>query len=235
MLRRNVIIFTLLTALFTTPCMAGNEWRFIREKDGVQVSTRSMEGFAVKEFRGETTIHAPVEVAYEVLNDSEHFPEWFGDCGYQETTCRIDNNSKVIHHIVNVPVLKDRNVVAKVEFQTDFDTGILKTLISALPDERVPGDCPRESCIPASTDFVRITTLTCTFDIERIDNGSSRVVYTVLVDPGGHIPAWIANYFAESNPVVTLSRFKEMLKQPAYWELASLHQHKQLKAPEGNL
>ena len=40
-----------------------------------------------------------------------------------------------------------------------------------------------------------------------------RIEYTIQVDPGGSIPAWVLNLFSTKGPFETFSKLKEMLRQ----------------------
>ncbi len=204
----------------TGPATAENQWEKVGEDNGVTVYTRPVEGFGVKQFKGITDIEAPLAVLYEILKDSEGFSEWFGDCLKQETTAHIDACAKYFHHIVKVPVLKDRNLVGKVTFELDPRGRSLKARITALTRDMIPESFQAAAWIPESSDFVRITDLYCNIEVSSRGPSTSTVVYEVLVDPAGWIPAWVANYFAVKNPETTLANLKKMVKRQKYWERA---------------
>jgi len=221
MKRLPVLCFFILLFFLIDISASENQWEKVEEDNDITVFTRSVEGFGVKQFKGVTFIDAPMEVLYEVLKDSEGFKEWFGDCLRQETTVHIDGYSKYFLHIVKVPVLKDRNLVGKVVFDIDQTNGILKAQITAQKKEMIPEEFQQSAWVPESSKFVRITDLYCNINVYQESTLKSKVVYEVLVDPAGWIPAWVANYFAVKNPETTLTNLKQMTKKQKYWESAN--------------
>ncbi len=216
------VLFFIVMMFVVSPglSLADNQWKMVKDKNDIQVFTRSVEGFSVKQFKGVTYVNAPMEVIYEVINDSKNTHHWFGDCLRQKTTEQINATSKYIYHEVKVPILKDRNLIGKVEFTPDYAKATLRTRIMAITKNKIPEEFWKKAWQPATSKHVRITELNCTIDVISEGASKSKVVYEVLVDPAGFIPGWVANYFAESNPITTLSNLKKMVEKQVYWDRA---------------
>lgn len=211
-------IFLMIPTLF-----ADNTWELAKTKNNIKIYTRPAEGLDIKPFKGVTTIQAPLEVLHEILNDSQKFKDWFGDCLHQKTTQQINANSKYIYQTIYVPLLKNRNIVGKVEFNPDYKNGTLKATITALTKDKIPDAFQETAWHPETSKYVRITNLKCTFNITSKGPNTSEIEYEVFADMNSSvpIPEWVANHFALNNPLFTLSKLKEMVKKDIYWDKAA--------------
>jgi hypothetical protein len=72
--------------------------------------------------------------------------------------------------------------------------------------------------VPVKEDIVRIATSKGEWVITPIAKGKIKVLYTLLVDPGGNIPAWLINMLAAQGPMDSFQGLKQQLKKPEYQE-----------------
>ena len=56
------------------------EWKVAKTGDGIEVSTRVVPGWGIKEFRAITRVHARLSSVVAVLEDVDAYPQWFADC-----------------------------------------------------------------------------------------------------------------------------------------------------------
>ncbi|GAA4310475.1 hypothetical protein GCM10023149_05170 [Mucilaginibacter gynuensis] len=52
--------------------------------------------------------------------------------------------------------------------------------------------------------------------ITPLKNGQIKVEYSLHVDPGGALPAWLVNMFATDGPMKIFRNLKLQLQKPAY-------------------
>ena len=52
-------------------------WSLVRERDGIAVYTRPVEGSGIREFKGSALVTASVERIRALLRDADHFKDWF--------------------------------------------------------------------------------------------------------------------------------------------------------------
>jgi len=52
--------------------------------------------------------------------------------------------------------------------------------------------------------------------IDPAPGNTLKIDYTLQLDPGGSIPAWLVNMFIANGPVETFRRLKKQIQKPVY-------------------
>ena len=66
---------------------------------------------------------------------------------------------------------------------------------------------------PEKNGIVRIPKLLINWYVTMPSSTTISIVYTIEVDPGGSVPAWLANMFADKGPYESFKKFSELLKR----------------------
>jgi hypothetical protein len=180
-----------------------SEWKLKKDKDGIEVYTRTFEGSLFDEFKGVTTIeNSSLEKVLAVILDVKNYGSLFPDC-MNPKVLKQDGKYYDIHYIqVKAPwPVKNRDTVY--EQKTVIDENGKHALVSLkpLPD-----------FIVEDKDFLRIREGSGFWELEEDENGNVMVVYQFHGEPGGEIPAWLANSFVVTQPFQTLVNLKNRLK-----------------------
>ncbi|HXV18809.1 MAG TPA: hypothetical protein VD883_01895, partial [Candidatus Omnitrophota bacterium] len=70
-----------LTAVFLRPALAeDSSWKLKRDKEGIQVFARKMNGHLVREYRGITIVRAPLAEVIALYENTARTPEWMYMC-----------------------------------------------------------------------------------------------------------------------------------------------------------
>jgi hypothetical protein len=78
-------------------------------------------------------------------------------------------------------------------------------------------DAPVEpGIVPVKKDIVRIDHSSGKWLITPYSPGQVKVEYTIHVDPGGSLPAWLVNTFATEGPLHIFRNLKIQLQKPVY-------------------
>ena len=67
--------------------------------------------------------------------------------------------------------------------------------------------------IPAKDGKVRIRSSDINWYVTRPSSNTIHVVYTFETDPGGNVPAWLVNSFADKGPFETFKKLGEILQK----------------------
>jgi len=70
--------------------------------------------------------------------------------------------------------------------------------------------------VPAKDGIVRVENSTGKWIITPVDSSHVSIVYTLHLDPGGSVPAWLINMFAAQGPTESFKGLKKQLQKPAY-------------------
>jgi hypothetical protein len=194
--------FLLLILLFINP-FPESEWNLKKEKDGIKIYTRSLEGSTFDEFKGITTIEkSSLSEVLEIILDVKKYESLFPDC-MNPKVLKQDGKYFDIHHIqVKAPwPVKNRDAVYEQKAVLDKNGKHAVVNLKPLPDY-----------IAEDKDFVRIRDGSGFWELDEDDSNNVKVIYQFHGEPGGEIPAWVANSFVVSQPFETLKNLKNRLK-----------------------
>jgi hypothetical protein len=196
----NKFLFLILLGVISFP---ESEWKLKKEKDGIEVYTRSVEGSSFAEFRGITTIeNSSLEEVLTVIFDVKNYDNLFPDC-MNPKVLKQEGKYYNIHYIqVKAPwPVKNRDSVYEEKAVIDKNGRHAVVLLKPLPDT-----------IAEVKDFVRIREGSGFWELEEDESKNVKVTYQFHGEPGGEIPAWLANSFVVTQPFETLVNLKNRLK-----------------------
>ena len=194
------ILFVTFFILFP---FQNSDWELKKDKSGIEVYTRSIEGSSFKEFKGiikipDSSIPEILKVILDVINYENLFP----DC-LNPKVLKQDGKYYDIHYIQTkgpFPV-KDRDSVFEQIAEIDENGKHARVKLNPLPDY-----------VPEKVNIVRIRSGKGFWELEENEKNEVRVIYQFHGEPGGDIPAWLANSFVISHPYKTLVNLKKRLK-----------------------
>jgi hypothetical protein len=194
--------FLLLILLFIIP-FPESDWNLKKDKDGIKIYTRSIEGSSFDEFRGITTIeNSSLEEVLSVIFDVKNYESLFPDCMNPKVLIQ-DGKYYDIHYIqVKAPwPVKNRDTVYEQKAVVDENGKHAFVSLKPLPD-----------FIAEDKDFVRIREGSGFWELDEDEGNNVKVTYQFHGEPGGDIPAWLANSFVVTQPFQTLVNLKNRLK-----------------------
>lgn len=193
--------------LFLTGCAVTGGWQPGREGEDVRVDFREYPGSVIPEFRAVVTIDASRSSVVSVMTDFDAWPEWVYGCRHAKILQTIGYTEAYVYQVTGLPIVRDRDMLMHAEMTTADDEVIIEV-------ESVPDYCEnneRSSCrVPNESDLVRVTQLSATFRIKRLDNDQVKVIWQQHFDPGGSIPSWATRLMLLKVPTWSLRRLKQL-------------------------
>jgi len=175
-----------------------------KEKDGIQIYTRSIEGSSFNEFKGVAVIqNISLTDVLDVILDVKNYESLFPDCKNPKVL-KQDGKWYDVHYVLTkgpFPV-KDRDSVFEQITVIDKNGKHARVTLNPLPDY-----------IPEKEDVVRVKNGSGFWDLEEDANNNVNVIYQFHGEPGGDVPAWLANSFVVTHPFKTLANLKKRLKR----------------------
>jgi len=186
-------------------CFIGHSedaWKLELDKEGIKVYTRYVDGSAFKEFKAEMVMDGSISEIADIIADVERFPEW----SYKTVSVKIiRKEGNIIHYfyVSDTPrFLKTRVAFFESEKSIDPKTNeITFTLINIQGNQPISDS---EILIPTMKGYWKLTSL---------GNNKVRVMMQMLTEPGGIIPAWLANLVVVDSPFVTLKGLREQFNK----------------------
>jgi hypothetical protein len=180
-------------------------WELKKDKEGIKLYTRQEEGYPLKAIRAVTTFHAPLETCVAVLRDIDHLSELFPDCGRVEKI-KQDEKSQIHYLQMKAPwPVTDRDGAFGLTYSYSASEQTVTIVAKMVSD-----------AYPAQSGFIRLNKGGGTWKFKRLDKDHTELEYYYLGDPGGSIPAWVANTVIEESPFRMLQNFHKLVKLERY-------------------
>lgn len=205
---RLLIVMLVSTLVNFSAFGADSEWELEKEEQEFQLKiyTREVKGSSLKEFKGEMLVETKLKTLAALLLDSPAAPEWIHQCESFEIIEQLDPKNAIIYFINGAPwPVSDRDAVVSSSFSQDPASQTVRIDIQALED-RVPED----------DDYVRIPRMKGHWAFTPQGEGQVLVRYQVHAEPGGSLPAWLANSVVVDTPYYTMTNMVKMLQRKKY-------------------
>lgn len=177
-------------------------WKLVSDRDGIQIFMAHNDESRLKTFRGVTTLemddyYSPIAL----LDDEEYLPRWLyliRDLNEVKRRSEIDRDYYVVTKLP-WPVV-DRDAGLQFNVRQDLQTHEIQVLFKA-----------REGIAKENGDYVRIPEMVGHFNVLPIGGKKVQITFEVLLDPGGYIPAFLANFILKDIPFVSLQRVRRII------------------------
>lgn len=195
------ILFLILNLLIT-PIFA-QSWTLAKDKEGVKVYTRKIEGWGIKEYKAEIVVKAKFSDVIATLKDVPSRYEWLHNTTEIREIERPNKDVVAIYTKVDAPwPVADRDNITRFSFSypsrqtARVDMTIIKSHQKA----------------PIYDGVVRIERLKGHWIIKDKSNGYIEIVQQCAAEPGGSLPDWLANSAVVDTPYQSMSKLKKYLE-----------------------
>jgi hypothetical protein len=172
-------------------------WRLARERDGIVVYTRPVEGSGIREFKGSAIVSASTEQIRALLRDADHFKDWFPNTSESRLLAR-DGDVAYQYSVLDAPwPVSDRDNVFRSETEIDPTTGEVAIRVTAAPDYH-----------PEQPERVRVRRALGLWLLEPLGGAQTRVTFTMHLEPGGGVPQWLINAQVVETPFDALTNLR---------------------------
>ena len=173
------------------------DWKEAKDEDGIKVSLSEVPGSAYKAYQGVTTIKAPLAKIRALQEDVAGACAWIHECKSQKLL-KTEGDQSWTYTQFNTPwPVTARDSVLHVTTVEGADGSLTRKL------EGVP------KYIPEEKGFVRVAQVDGFWKLVPKGDNLTEVTYQVHTEPGGSVPALIANKFVVDAPFKTLQGLKE--------------------------
>ncbi|MGB1465006.1 MAG: START domain-containing protein [Alcanivorax nanhaiticus] len=202
----------LLCVLLLSPAFADEndtDWKLVSDRNEIQVYMKHRDESRLKTFRGVTRFELKDEFALAaVLNDYGSYPKWLHFVDSAEEFDRRGPLDRSLRFTTQLPwPLADREAVLQADVQQKVTTEEESVMIELInqPD-----------ALPPNNDYIRFPEMWGKLGFIRLGDDQVEMTYELILDPGGYIPAWIANILLRDAPYFTLERLRRIILKPEY-------------------
>ena len=187
-----VLAGSLLLAAIPAPAA---EWEKLSEKAGLLVERRAVAGSSFYEVRATARSPLPPAAIFETLWKHREYLQFIPHLKRLDLLSDT-GDERVAYEQVAVPFARDRDYTVRLRKRVDVAAERYEILFASTNDAGPPPDGRH----------VRVPSIKGSWTVEPGDDGRGSVVrYDVQTQPGGMIPAWVANR-AQRDAVADLLR-----------------------------
>lgn len=192
---------SLLLLTFLSHFTIAQKWNIEKEKNGVKIETRYIDGWNIKEYRATVIIETSLEKAVHAYKDPVERKKFYERAVVVSNLKEISENEIItyLHGKAPWPV-QDRDNVTHSTFSKP-DPKSVKINMYSIPDY-----------IPIKKDIVRIPKSKGYWLFKDLGNSKIKVVQQSVADLGGSIPDWVVNSTIIEGPYDTLLALKKLLE-----------------------
>lgn len=173
------------------------DWKVAKNEDGIKVSLSEVPGSDYKAYQGVTLINAPLAKIKGLQEDVAGACSWIHECKTQKLL-KHEGDKSWTYTQFNTPwPVTPRDSILEVTTTVASDGTLTRNL------KGVPTYMPEEK------GFVRVAQVDGFWKLVPKGDNLTEVTYQVHTEPGGSVPAMVANKFVVDAPFKTLKALKE--------------------------
>jgi hypothetical protein len=178
-------------------------WKLTKDKDGIRIYQRDIKNSDFKGIKVECILQGNFDKLIAIINNVGNYKNWVYNNRAASPLKRISAYEFYYYTEAYLPwPLDNRDAVMHTIITKDSLNRFLKISSTAVPN-----------FIAAKSGKVRIKKSTINWYVTRPSSNTIQIVYTFETDPGGNVPAWLVNSFADKGPYESFRKLAELLKK----------------------
>jgi hypothetical protein len=179
------------------------DWKLVKDKDGIRVYQRDIKNSNFKGIKVECTLQGSFDKLISLISDVNGYKNWVYNNKAASFLKRVNAHEFYYYTEAYLPwPLDNRDAVMHTIITKDSLNRFLKISSTAVPDY-----------IAQKTGKVRIRRSNISWYVTHPSSNTLHIVYTFETDPGGNVPAWLVNSFADKGPHESFKKLAELLKK----------------------
>lgn len=184
-----------------------SKWVLVTDRDDIQVYRQDDDSSRLKTFRGVGVV--PVtdfNAIGALMDDYDAVASFMHMVSEIRDLHRASPYQRDVYVTTRLPwPVKDRDAPLRVTFYQEPGSYDLVMPFSLNP-----------LVFPEQPDYVRMPQMEGYYRFEPLSPGEVKVTIEVILDPGGAVPAWLANIILRDIPYFSLRRLRRVVNQPRF-------------------
>lgn len=195
-------LFILFGYLLSSPALlAQDNWELKKNEKGIAVYSRNLTNETYKQIKVICELPGTTDNLIKTIRDVAHYKDWAYLNRKTELLKKKTDNNFIYHTETDMPwPLTDRDMVIETTILPDKENDLLRIEVKSIPDY-----------VPQKVNLVRIQYSLAVWEVKPLPNNKLKVEYTLSVDPGGSVPAWLVNATVATGPYNTFVKLREKL------------------------
>ncbi|MEB0260995.1 MULTISPECIES: START domain-containing protein [unclassified Mucilaginibacter] len=203
---KKTLFALLLLLVISYNASAQYKWALKSNKDGIKIYTSEIVNSKLKALRIECNYETTLTQMVATLLDLKTRPEWIYHTKSIRLVKQVSPSELFYYSEISLPwPAQNRDFVAHLITTQDEETKIVTLDGPVAP-----------TMVPERDGIVRVKNSISKWLIVPVNKNEVKVEYTIQLDPGGAIPAWLSNMFASEGPTESFKALRSQLKKPGY-------------------
>ncbi|MGJ8686895.1 MAG: START domain-containing protein [Spongiibacteraceae bacterium] len=199
-LRSALRSFCVLILLTSGAAGWAEEWRLERDRHGIKVYSRAVEGSMFRAVRGVATVDGTMARLVTLLKDPTLRSRWDQFCGESYVFETRSNAEQLVYVHSKLPwPVTDRDMLNRVQWGQGSDSGTV-TMQSVAT----------RNILPAKSGRVRVVEGWNDWQLRSLPNGKVEIITSAHLDPAGPLPSWLLNSLSVESPYDMLRRLSTL-------------------------
>ncbi|HEV8283460.1 MAG TPA: START domain-containing protein [Chitinophagaceae bacterium] len=195
--------FFVLCSAFASTAFAQYNWKLSKEKDGIRVYQSDVQHSKYKSIKVECTLKGTYDKLMAVLSDVSHQKDWVYNNKTSYMIKRIGPSEYYYYSETSLPwPMSNRDAAVHLKMNKDSLNRFLKITAVSEPNY-----------VPEKNGKVRVPRSDISWFVTMPTSKTISIVYIFDAEPGGSLPAWIVNMFADKGPFESFKKLSEILKR----------------------
>ena len=196
------LLFLFLFSFFAFTAFNQDNWQLTKKKDGISVYQREVKNSVYKSIKVECTFEGTYDRLLAVLNDVSTHQNWVYNNKDASLIKRISPTEFYYYTETSLPwPMTNRDAVVHLKITRGDLNRFVK--ISAIAEPEY---------LPKKTGKVRVPQSNVQWYVTMPTAKTIHIVYTFEADPGGNVPTWLVNSFADKGPFESFKKLENILK-----------------------
>lgn len=196
------IISPFLFAVLSFTAHSQYNWKLSKNMDGIKVYESEIKNSNFKSIKVESVMQGTYDKLMAVLSDVSLQKDWVYN---SKTSTVLKRNAPYDFYYyteTHIPwPMSNRDAVVHMTMVKDSLNRFLKVTATGVPDY-----------IPEKSGKVRVPKLQVNWYVTMPSPTTISIVYTFETDPGGSLPGWLVNMFADKGPYESFKKLSDLLK-----------------------
>jgi hypothetical protein len=181
-------------------------WQLRKDKEGIRVFSRPVEGNGVNELKVEMTLQARMSSLVALVMDVANYPSWAFNTEETRLLKAVSAAEIYYYTLIHTPwPVSNRDLPVHLTVRQDSVSAELAMRAECIPD-----------LVPRRKDAVRVPSSLEQWRVSPRPGGKISIVYRIRLDPGSSLPCWMVNFFSTNGPYETFYHLREEIRKPGY-------------------
>ena len=192
-----VFVLTSLTCLY-----AQQDCKLKKDQDSIKVYTCHTDTSRFKSIVAEFTINTTREELIQVVMNIPEYTQWQYNTVEAKVLRKISESEQLYRTVIEAPwPVTDRDMVVRIKTKHQDNNGIIITTES------------ETGVLPKKEAYVRVPSSRGKWIVTQKNKNKLQIKFTMQIDPGGSVPAWLVNWVCAEAPYKSFKNLKRILER----------------------